>query len=82
MAFHGCDVRNVVSGVVGGVDVGQRVVTGTSREDLNGGAMATSTATGVGAVELDSKEGEKEKERLKLNHETSKNEAGKKGQHV
>ena len=50
--------------------LGQRVViTGTSREDLNGRAgVATSFdhARGRYVVELDSKEGEKEKERLKL----------------
>ena len=50
--------------------LGQRVViTGSSREDLNGRAgVATSFdhARGRYVVELDSKEGEKEKERLKL----------------
>ena len=50
--------------------LGQRVViTGTSREDMNGRAgVATSFdhARGRYVVELDSKEGEKEKERLKL----------------
>ena len=50
--------------------LGKRVViTGTSREDLNGRAgVATSFdhARGRYVVELDSKEGEKEKERLKL----------------
>ena len=50
--------------------LGQRVViTGTSREDMNGRAgVATSFdhARGRYVVELDSKEGEKEKEQLKL----------------
>ena len=50
--------------------LGQRVViTGTSREDLNGRAgVATSFdhARGRYVVELDSKEGETEKELLKL----------------
>ena len=53
--------------------LGKRVViTGTSREDLNGRAgVATSFdhARGRYVVELDSKEGEKEKERLKLKPE-------------
>ena len=53
--------------------LGQRVViTGTSREDLNGRAgVATSFdhARVRYVVELDSKEGEKEKERLKLKPE-------------
>ena len=53
--------------------LGQRVViTGTSREDLNGRTgVATSFdhARGRYVVELDSKEGEKEKELLKLKPE-------------
>ena len=45
------------------------VITGTSREDLNGRAGVAATfdhARGRYVVELDSKEGEKEKERLKI----------------
>ena len=55
--------------------LGQRVViTGTSRQDLNGRAgVATSFdhARARYVVELDSKEGEKEKERLKLKPQNS-----------
>ena len=55
--------------------LGQRVViTGTSREDLNGRAgVATSFdhARGRYVVELDSREGEKEKERLKVKAQNS-----------
>ena len=68
--------------------LGQRVViTGTSREDLNGRAgVATSFdhARGRYVVELDSKEGEKEKERLKvkpqnLSTQTARKQGKKKG---
>ena len=67
--------------------LGKRVViTGTSREDLNGRAgVATSFdhARGRYVVELDSRKGEKEKEQLKLKpeHLTTKmgRKQGKKG---
>ena len=68
--------------------LGQRVViTGTSREDLNGRTgVATSFdhARGRYVVELDSKEGEKEKERLKvkpqnLSTQTARKQGKKKG---
>ena len=63
------------------------LITGTSREDLNGRAgVATSSdhARGRYVVELDSKEGEKEKERLKvkpqnLSTQTARKQGKKKG---